>query len=167
METLEHLKETLWTTPDSYLGFEPQGHYTVYATHRGGYIMDDVNMHTMWERLRREAMFAGDPGSVYKWSASHWAVGRIEYLMVKPDAPASVLAMAEEFLAALSGYPCLDDDTYSEWQFDAVFSYWASESLEERVDYCTEYDVTPFAARRDDDIPGAVLDGLLDSEMFY
>lgn len=81
--------------------------------------------------------------------------------MVRQDAPEQVLATAAEIHAALDSYPILDEDDYSEKQYEAVHKYWSERSIKERVYYCQEAGACIFAARREDDVPDSVFDILI------
>ena len=164
------LNETKWATPDSYFGYNPTGEYCVYAITRDESIMGHVNFDMMKESLVREARFNKCEGSVYTWTAAHWGCGHVEYLMVKQNAHKKVLTLASEFLQALAEYPCLDDEKYSERQYDDIYAYWKNETIEARIQWIHEstktIDPNIFAARHDDTIPEDVFEELYQSEMF-
>jgi hypothetical protein len=89
------------------------------------------------------------PGSwVYQWTASHWAVGWVEYIMLREDAPPELIAIVEEVKHDLDGYPVFDDDHYSQMSWDIKCEYWENMSIKERMYYCKQADVSIFAARR-------------------
>lgn len=46
---------------------------------------------------------------------NHWAVGWIDYLLVRPDS--SVAERAQEWAARLAGYPLADEEDYSELEY--------------------------------------------------
>jgi hypothetical protein len=77
----------------------------------------------------------------------HWAVGWVEYLLVKPGTEAE--AVAEKLLARLEDYPILDEMHFSQLEWDEATDYWVSLPLAERVELCERYDVSIFAARHD------------------
>lgn len=160
------LAETVWTTPSSYFGFSPVGHYCVMSITRDASNADLSN----WYAMRRVLQDAGadiddsdvEPRTapVYTWRASHWACGWVEYLMIQPDASDAILYAAAEALDALADYPLLDDEDHSKREYDAICEAWESASLPDRMDYCREAGVSIFAARRENDIPEAVFDHL-------
>ena len=162
------LNATKWETPDSYAGFNPIGDYCVCSKTRDSSLMEENNFDVFKRELETRHKVSKE--YVYSWEASHWACGWVQYLMLKPSAPQELLDCAESLLADLADYPSLDDDSYSERQYDAICDYWESESIGGRIELIKEYDlcIEPniFAARRSNDIPEAVFDGLYQSEMF-
>lgn len=87
---------------------------------------------------------------VYFWRASHWACGWIEYLMVRQDAPASAIAVAQSIADSLADYPALDEDDWSEREYTAACDYWSDCSVRERAEIIRDSGSTAsiFAARR-------------------
>lgn len=161
MEAIEHLKETLWETPDSYCGHNPVGEYCIYGRSRDSSILENSNYDLILEQLEELA-----PDHCYDFRAHHWAVGWVETIMLKPDAPNEALQAAGEILCSLADYPCLDDGAYSERQCSELQDYWQRCSIKERVEYCQESGDSVFSARRDA-VPEFVFDELIQSEMFY
>ena len=164
MQYLDVLKENAWSTPDDYLGHNPEGDYVIYCRHRDSTILDDVNYGIICKELG--AVDDDYTAPVYTFRASHWAVGWVEYVIVRKDAPEETLETASGFICSLADYPSLDDEAYSSEQYHAVQDYWASQSVRERVYWCAEAGESIFSARRD--YPSEkVLEHLEQSEMFY
>jgi hypothetical protein len=156
-----------WTTPDSYAGYDPVGHYGVYTIHRDSELLDRVNMEVAIERLQAAGAtvenyngggWSSRPDEApmaYIWDASHWMVGWVRYLMVRPDAPPEVIAAAEEIVSDLEDYPILDEDRWSQAEVEAADEYWKGESVRSRVEWikmANEWAYEPvsiFAARLD------------------
>ena len=158
------LRAAQWETPSSYAGFDPVGDVLVLSINRDSDALGRSNWAVGGTLLREAADAAGAPESVYDWRASHWAVGWVDYLMVKRDAPESVLEAAAEILDSLSDYPALSDDHWSDLEWSEASDYWASLSVRERASLIrdTGSDASLFAARSDC-IPsdnGAVLEAL-------
>lgn len=148
---------TIWTTPDSYAGFNPEGHIVVVTRTRDSDALDRSNWQAARERLAKAAGLDTIPADdsaqpVYDWRASHWACGWIEYLMVRPDAPEAVLAEAQAIADELADYPILDEDAFSELEWQECADYWASLPVRERADMIRRYcpGVSVFTARRDE-----------------
>ena len=161
------MSETLtkWEHPDSYAGFSPVGDYVLLSKSRDSYILDEVNFDAALSQLRAESEECDE--TFYTFRASHWACGWVEYLMVAKSAPEGVIAVAVDIENALADYPSLDDDVYSEAQWEAMHEYWAGLRLVDRLDYCRGAGASIFAARRDDEIPAPVLDDFWGSETFH
>jgi hypothetical protein len=166
MNTQDTLDEVKWTRPSEYHGFSPDGDYLIYSQTRDSSILSEVNYELIFSELKRL-----DKENAYDFRASHWACGWIEYILIKKDSPQPLKDKAAEIIQSLSDYPILDDQVYSDTQYDAMFKYWKEESLHGRIDYIHETStvVQPniFAARNDDEIPEDVLNDWQQSEIFY
>jgi hypothetical protein len=156
------LRKAQWEHPSDYAGFNPVGDIVVLSRHRDSDALTRSNWEVGLEQLRKAAESA--PESVYDWRASHWAVGWVDYLMVKRDAPESVLEAAAEILDSLAGYPALDDEHWSDLEWQENADYWASLDVRDRADIIRRSGSTAsiFAARRDEipDDNGYVYDWL-------
>jgi len=162
-KTLDILSEQVWEHPGDYAGHNPVGDYVIYARNRESSIMEDVNYNLICAELG--ALDDDFSAPVYTFRAGHWAVGWIEYVIVKNDAPEKTLENAAEILSALSDYPILNDEAYSDAQCEAITSYWERENVRDRVQWCCEAGESIFAARRD--CPSdAVFDHLMQGEIF-
>lgn len=156
MDAIEHLETNVWKTPESYGGFSPVGDYLVLAKNRDSELLSRVNWDVAVERLKAQAMDHGsyhnipaDRPNAYTWQASHWAVGWVEYLMVRADAPDDVKTAAGEIVCSLADYAMLDESRYSDAEHEAVSNYWAQCSIRERAGYLRDAELSLFAARRD------------------
>jgi hypothetical protein len=172
MEAHEHLAEHVWKHPSDYGGFSPDGDYLVLSKHRESQLIDESNWDTACEQLAKVAGLKEVPfvtkeaelPVVYQWRAGHWAVGWVEYLMVRKDAPDEVLKEAGEIICSLESYPILDEDDYSWRQNEAIYEYWAKASASERRELMEEAGLN---GRLPEDMPDEVFYRLSESEMFY
>lgn len=98
----------VWTLPSDYAGHSPTGDYLIYSRTRDSEIIEDVNFTRILEDLSEM------DDEVYSFTASHWAVGWVEYIIVPADASTAVIEKAEEIVSALSDYPIYDEDAVSE-----------------------------------------------------
>lgn len=154
-------KLSIWETPSDYFGFDPVGDIGVAAKHRDSDALSRSNFAVAKARLLEaagpEAITDWDGDNmdarpvVYDWRASHWAVGWVEYLMVRADAPQAVLDEAQAIVDELEDYPALDEDDWSQLEHEEASDFWASLSVRQRADYIKDYapEVSIFAARRD------------------
>lgn len=155
----------VWETPGDYGGYDPVGHYGVASQHRDSDTLSRSNWQVSCQRLAEAAGIEevpfleggwstgpDDAPSVYQWCAGHWAVGWVEYLMVRPDAPEAVLEAAQAIKDKLREYPVLDEDHWSELQWTERCNYWTSLSVRDRARLIRDSgaDVSIFAARRDE-----------------
>ena len=172
----------VWKHPRDYGGFSPDGDYVLYARHRDSSLLDNSNFECLKEHFMKaikdsnlgEAPPRKDPSGwydipeewVYDWSASCWAHGWREYLMMRADAPEELLKVAQEIHDDLTNnYPVFNDDDYSRRQDESVCEFWGSMSIGGRVHYCQKAEVSVFAARHEE-IPIEVFDLLYDSGEF-
>jgi len=159
----------LWTQPSSYFGFSPDGDILVMTRHRDSDALDRTNWDAAAQRLITAAgieripdladvegtgRFNG-PGRekippVYAWEASSSLIGWIRYLMVRADAPPEILAEAQSIADDLADYPSLDDDAWSQLEWQEAESLWASMTVRERAEMIRRHspETSIFEARR-------------------
>jgi hypothetical protein len=136
----EHLQ--LWTRPDSYMGAEWPDYYVFLGQHRDSDPLARSNFECGLEAL------GGESDTVIVVRARHWAVGWCEFIGVhKNDARA--LETADSITAALSDYPVLNEDHFSQLEWSEAENYWQQLPIKYRVEMCQEAGVTIFAARHD------------------
>ncbi len=162
-KTLDILSEQAWTHPGDYAGHNPSGDYVIYSRNRESSIMENVNYNLICDEMG--AVDDDFNAPVYTFRASHWAVGWVEYVIVKKDAPENTLEKAAEILSALSDYPILNDEYYGEAQLEAVLDHWEDETVRGRAYWCEQSGESLFAARRDYPTD-KIFDYMLQSEAF-
>jgi hypothetical protein len=149
-----------WETPADYGGYSPVGDYVVAAIHRDSPLLDRCN----WSVWNSELAKLDPEGWYWEtFRAGHWAVGWVEYIIVKRDARDDVLRLCRELLDALADYPILDELLYNEREHEAICDLWTDMSIRERVDILSLNKLNIFAARHDevpDDDCGIVYDVL-------
>lgn len=103
-----------------------------YAVHRDSELIERSNFESM--RAAFDEVNSSD------WAietTSHWAVGHVDYLLVRPDT--GVVAMADEMRARINDYPILDENLYSEMESDEhereVCEQWCSMCEYEKEDH--------------------------------
>jgi len=159
MNASEHLNGTAWKTQSDYGGFNPIGDYCILSQHRDSDALDRSNWQCACEQLAAEAYDDGRYSMtdeewnarpmVYHWRAGHYLVGRIEYLMVRPDAPDATLEAAGEILCRLGSYSVLDDEHFRELELSEAEETWSNSSLRARLYYIRDTGVSIFSIRRD------------------
>lgn len=104
-------------------------------------------------------MLGGEGDNVIVCRFNHWGPGWFEIILVRPGTAEA--AKAEEIESSLADYPVLDEEDWSNREWDTACRTWEMMSLRERVELlgsCREtwlhckYSDTPsiFAARRDE-----------------
>ena len=81
-------------------------------------------------------------------TSGHWAVGHIDYLVVRPGTQAYINAQCIE--ASLEGYPVLDDELYAEYEDGERQDLWdvmGRPDMRERIQYLAQHGDSIFAAR--------------------
>ena len=94
LDYLQRRKPNLdkWTTPKYYFGDDPVDDYLIYSRNRDSKIYENSN----YERVLEDLKKLDEKGEyVYDWRANHWACGWIEYIMIKPDAPDTIIENGE------------------------------------------------------------------------
>lgn len=154
MDAIEHLQETVWTHPDNYGGHSPEGHYCIYSQNRDSDSVTRSNYRRILEELKHadETQSHDAEPSVYDFRAGHWACGWIEYIIVRNDAPDSVLQIAGEFICAIADFPVYDEKDHSALEYEEAAQYWQTLSPRERAELIrdTQCGASIFAARRDE-----------------
>ena len=64
-----------------------------------------------------------------------------------------MVAIGEDIENSLADYPILDEEHFSELEWEEKHEYWEACSIKERVELCRKARTSIFAARRDDEIP--------------
>jgi hypothetical protein len=79
----------------------------------------------------------------------HWGNGWFEIILVRPNTECFTLCKEAE--DALSDYPVLCEETFSQEETDDIQEYWKQLSVRERIGYINKANnVSIFASRRDD-----------------
>jgi hypothetical protein len=163
---------TQWKMPDSYFGFNPVGDFGLYSRNRDSDTLTNSNWECLlkhFKELEKAFPFNPDPENnkkygedwngdstepqewVYVWSASHFAVGWVEYMMLREDAPKELREPIEEIIDDLKNcYPVFDDDHYSEKCWESKCEYWKNMSVKERLYYCQQAEISIFSARSEE-----------------
>ena len=143
----EELKNYIWVTPSDYAGHNPVGDYRGAGQSRDSDALERSNYRRIFEDLQAKADECWRSDSVYDFRASHWAVGWVEQIIVKADAPEPVLDLLVEIIDALEGYPVYDEEDFSALETEESEAFWDSLSIAERVELCQKAGVSIFAAR--------------------
>jgi hypothetical protein len=162
MRVDEHIP--VWERPSSYAGHNPEGDYVVISQHRDSDALVRSNYTRIYTDVLAKAVELGQPAGididpdlpndrqwVYSFRASHWAVGWIEYVILRNAAPDDLVTYVGEIRAKLDDYPVYDEDHFSELEHTETQEYWSAMDLKERIAAIrdSKSDLSIFAARRD------------------
>ena len=89
---------------------ERDGWLIALSQHRDSDTVDRSNWRTIVP-----LMLTAYPDDAAVESASHWAVGWVEYLLVRPGSPAAV--EAQRWADRLASYPLADEEDYGELEY--------------------------------------------------
>jgi hypothetical protein len=131
-----------WRHPKNYAGAVWPGYRVFLSQNRDSDALTRSNFE------RGLALIGGESETVQVVRERHWACGWVEWIGIHED-DAEAIAKAEAILEKLDGYPVLDDDHFSELEWNETCDYWESLSVRERAEYCRDAGLSIFAARRD------------------
>lgn len=154
--TPTHLRR--WTSEDpavggahNYMGTDFSEYYVLMLQTRDSDHLEQSNFATA------EALLEAIPDPVDwphedapSWISTrtnHWAVGWCDWLMIHEDAEAH-LREGDRIRGKLEDYPVLDDDDYSQREYDDIVETWGAMSLRDRAKYLGEGE-SIFAIRRE------------------
>ena len=93
-------------------------------------------------------LLGGESDTVEVHRFGHWGPGWFEIILVDPTDTVNV-AIAERLTDQLVEYPVLDEEDWSNREFEAASEAWANMSLRDRAEVCRRFRVSIFSARRD------------------
>ena len=99
-----------WERASNYMGEDYDDYYVVYTTSRDADLLGQSNWNAMLEKLE-------NMDGVEVIRASHWAVGWVEFIIVHEDFE-DALMEADNLIAQLNEYPVLDEEDWSQREFD-------------------------------------------------
>lgn len=147
-----------WTLPDSYMGAHWPMHYVFLGQHRDSGSLTRSNFQVAIAALRALPEWTppadcpeDDACSRLVVSENHWAVGWVEWIAIH-ESDAAAIEAAEDMLARLENYPVLDEQHFSQLEWDEAAAWWASMRVPDRLDALrrSKAAVSMFASRRDE-----------------
>ena len=151
MYTPTHLKH--WTMPDSYFGSQWPEWYVCLGQNRDSDSLTRSNFICTLEAL------GGESETVRVIRESHWAVGWVEWIGIH-ESNTEALKIADAILQGLDAYPVVDEDHWSDLEWNEVYTYWEAMSLQERVEWCRDCGESIFSARPGKTIPDVIYERL-------
>lgn len=118
-EVSDFVKEYAWKLPSNYVGETFDGYCVVIGKHRDSDTLSVSNFEVAKEMLERvlSAQPDADPDDLRFECASHWAVGYVETILVKAT-NIELVREAASIRKALDNYPVLDDEDFSEREWE-------------------------------------------------
>lgn len=147
-------KLSKWTRPDSYYGAEWPEYFVFLEQNRDSDSLSRSNFMCALDAI------GGESDTVTVVRERHWAVGWIEWIAIH-ESDLTAVDKAQAILDALDDYPVVNEDHWSELEWNEASEYWERMSVRERAEYCKRAEVSIFAARRDympSDDTGALLE---------
>jgi hypothetical protein len=131
-----------WTRPACYIGAEWHEHYSAgVGQSRDSDCLEQSNFAVMLAEL------GGESDTVIVVRESHWAVGWVEWIAIHQSDTAA-LAVADAACERLANYPILDEEDWSEREWNAACEVWEHAGLRDRIEYCSRAGISIFAAWR-------------------
>jgi len=135
-----------WTRPDSYMGRDWHGWLVApVSRHRDSDILTVSNWDVCTDCL--DSMLEHDPALPGEWSdpvtgaecgpfhivhERHCLVGWVEWIAIHPDA-AALIQYAEKVAKSLDAYPVLDEEAFSQAEYDAAYDAFTGEAEDFRT----------------------------------
>jgi hypothetical protein len=142
----------LWTRPDSYWGTQWDGWYPFLGQSRDSDALERSNYRVALAALRKveDPEGTGDEegsASVQEEHANHYLCGWVETIMIH-ESDTAALEAADDMCTRLLHHPVLDEEDWSNLEYEEAQETWASFSVRDRIPYCADYGASIFAARR-------------------
>jgi hypothetical protein len=124
-------------------GIDRAEYFVAYGRHRDSDTLRESNYRTILAQL------GGESETVIVLRDSHFAMGWVETILIH-ESDTAALETVDQILAGLEDYPVVCEDDWSSLEYERAAEYWARASVRERLEWCQRYDVSPFAARRNE-----------------
>jgi len=125
MYTPKNLKK--WALPRDYMGADWPEMYVFLGRTRDSDNLDNSNFETALTEL------GGESDTVKVICENHWAVGWVEWIGIN-ESDDTVLQLADEMKDRLSDYPILNEDDYSQREWESY-----NDNVSQAVrDYCND-----------------------------
>ncbi len=154
-----------WQQPESWFGKSWNGWFVGLSCHRDSDTLAQSNyevfnsalgalpLKAVDDRINDSPYWGGDidqwdeAPSVYVVRESHWAVGWVEWVAIH-GSDTEAMKLADKLLTDLGNYPVLDEEHWSNLEYDQINNYWCQEPLKYRIQMCRNEGLSIFAARQ-------------------
>jgi len=136
-----------WTRPGSFMAMDDGWQYSNAAfvflgRHRESDLLTESNFECGL------AAIGGESDTVEVVRESHWAVGWVEWIAIH-ESDIKALECASGIMDSLNDYPVVNEDHFSEKEWEAAQDMWLELPLPERVELCRDAGLSIYAARGD------------------
>ena len=144
-----------WKNDQYYIGEDYSNYYILLGTNRDADCITRANFQaaiTLFEDNKIKVYNAEDTNKknvVLNARFNHWAVGWIELILI-PEKNKKAVNLGIEIEEKLANYPILDEMLFSEIEYNEVSEYWFNMSIDERIYYCKQSNISIFNARKND-----------------
>lgn len=123
-----------WTMPDNYYGKQWPDYYVFLGQHRDSDALTRSNFRVAINELNKIS------NDIIIVTENHWAVGWVEWIAIhKNDNEA--LKLADKMMEELADYPVLDDNDYSELEYEEANDIWSNcFNYKNRIDHIRKYE---------------------------
>lgn len=136
----KHLK--LWTMPNNYAGEVWPCYYVFLSQHRDSDSLARSNFICGLKAL------GGESETVQVVREGHWAAGWVEWIAIHQD-DTEALKLADSIMEKLESYSVVNEDHFSQLEWEEAQELWEQLPIRERVRLCQDARVCVFAARHD------------------
>ncbi len=144
--------------PDSYFGAVWPAYYSSgFGQSRDSDDLEQSNFATAIAAL------GGESETVEIVRESHWAVGWVEWIAIHQD-DGDALEIADKLQDRMANYPVLNEEDWSQREWDHAQGNWEQSSLRDKVALCCENGLSKYAARREtipEEDNGAIFQSLI------
>lgn len=127
-------KLTPWTLPESYFGETWDGYLIApVGRNRDSELLTESNWQAQLKTLEATLDPVSDPWQIVR--ENHWACGWIEWVAINPDASETIAAM-EKLADRLAQYPVLNEDDWSEREYESAkqsFDRWSLREIADQI----------------------------------
>jgi hypothetical protein len=126
-----------WKMPRDYFGAEwPEYYSSGVGRSRDSDCLEESNFHSMLAAL------GGESETVQVVRENHWAVGWVEWIAIH-ESDEQALRAADRQQERLEGYPILNEDDFSEREYEECRRVWADcYTARTRAEYLRDRDIT-------------------------
>jgi hypothetical protein len=143
-----------WIDPPHYVGARwPDYFSSGVGRTRDSKPLEESNFRCMLRAL------GGESPTVIVVRESHWLCGWIEWIAIH-ESDETALQTADKIAGELKDYPVIDEDDFSDVEYQQVVDWWSGEPLRYRIRLCADEGCSIFAARRQFNPPEDVFNAL-------